>query len=73
MQLFRRRFNLRKSDWLGYSAQVYQNIDEECYEKCVGNIRMASRKHIPRRCRTNYIPGLTDKSTTLYEAYQEQY
>ena len=49
-----------------------QNIDEvdatpECY------IRMASRKHIPRGCKTKYIPGLTDESKTLYEAYQEQY
>ena len=34
---------------------------------------MASRKHIPRGCRTNNIPGLTDESKTLYEAYQEQY
>ena len=34
---------------------------------------MASRKHIPRWCSTNYIPGLTDESKTLYEAYQEQY
>ena len=34
---------------------------------------MASRKHIPRGCRTNYIPGLTDESKTLYEACQEQY
>ena len=45
---FRRRFNLRKADWLGYSTQVDQNIDEvdaipECYEKFVGIISMASR------------------------------
>ena len=25
---FRKRFNLRKADWLGYSTQVDQNIDE---------------------------------------------
>ena len=34
---------------------------------------MAPRRHIPRGCRTNYIPGLTDESKTLYESYQEQY
>ena len=34
---------------------------------------MMSRKHIPRGCRTNYIPGLTDESNTVCEAYQEQY
>ena len=38
----------------------------------VGIIRMASRKHIPRWCRANYIRGLTDESKT-YEAYPEQY
>ena len=74
---FRRRFILRVADWLGYSTQVDQNIDEvdatpECYEKFVGIKRMASRKHIPRGCRTNYIPGLTAESK-IYEAYQEQY
>ena len=34
---------------------------------------MASRKHIPRGCRSNYIPGLTDVSKSLYEAYKKQY
>ena len=75
---FRRRFNLRKADWLGYSTQVDQSIDEvdaapECNEQFVGIIRMTPRKHIPRGCRTNYIPSLTDESKTSYEAYQEQY
>ena len=75
---FRRCFNLRKAHWLGYSTQVDQNINEvdatpECYEKLVGIIRMSSRKHIPTGSRTNYIPGLTDESKTLYEAYQKQY
>ena len=60
---------------LGYSTQVDQNIDEvdattEGYEKFVGIIRMV---HIPSGCRTNYSPGFTDESKTLYEAYQEQY
>ena len=34
---------------------------------------MASRKHIPRGCRSNYIPGLTDESKSLYVAYTKQY
>ena len=64
---FRKRFNLRKTDWLGYSTQVDQNIDQvdatpERYKKFVVIIR------IPRGCRTNNIPGLTDESKTLYEA-----
>ena len=34
---------------------------------------MASRKHIPRGCRSNNIPGLTDESKSLYKAYKKQY
>ena len=34
---------------------------------------MASRKPIPRGCRSNYIPGLTDEPKSLYEAYKKQY
>ena len=37
-------------------------------------LRMASRKHIPRGCRSNYIPHcLTDESKSLYEAYKKPY
>ena len=36
-------------------------------------LRMPSRKHIPRGCRSNYIPDLTDESKSLYEAYKKQY
>ena len=34
---------------------------------------MAPRKHILRGCRSNYIPGLTEESKSLYEAYKKQY
>ena len=34
---------------------------------------VVSRRHIPRGCRTNYIPGLTEESQSLYEAYKKQY
>ena len=27
----------------------------------------------PRRCQSDYIPGLTDESKSLYEAYKKQY
>ena len=36
-------------------------------------LRMPLRKHIPRGCRSNFIPGLTDESKSLYEAYKKQY
>ena len=62
----RRRFNLKKANWERFSADFDSNIEEvdaipENYERFVEMLRMASRKHIPRWCRSNYIPGLTDK------------
>ena len=61
-----------------FSADLASNIEEvdaipENYERFVEMLRMASRKHIPRGCRSNYIPGLTDESKRLYEAYKKQY
>ena len=75
---FRRRFNPKKADWEGFSADLDSNIGEvdaitENYERFVEMLRMSSRKHIPRGCRSNYIPGLTDESKSLYEAYKKQY
>ena len=37
------------------------------------NVRVASRRHIPRGCRIDYVQGLTDKSKNIYEAYKQQY
>ena len=74
----RRRFNLKKADCEGFSADLDSNIEEvdaipENYELFVEILRMASRKHIPRECRSNYITGLTGESKSLYEAYKKQY
>ena len=39
------------------------------YNRFVENVLVASRRHIPRGCRTDYVQGLTDESKNLYEAY----
>ena len=62
---FRRRFNLRKANWSGYVTDVDILVDEvdptpENYERFVEAIRVISRKHIPRGCRSHYIPGLSE-------------
>ena len=37
-------------------------------------VRVASRRYIPRGCsRTNYIPGLSEESKSLFEEYMKQY
>ena len=69
---------MKKADWEGFSVDLDSNIEEvdailENGERFVEMLRMASRKHIPRGCGSNYIPGLTDKSKSLYEAYNKHY
>ena len=75
---FRRRFNLRQADWNGYSAALDKLIEyvEPILEKYGGffeNLRVASRRYIPRGCRANYIPGLSEESKSMYENYKKQY
>ena len=75
---FRRRFNFRKADWNGYSTELDNSIEDvepipSNYNRFVENVRVASRRHIPRGCRTDYVQGLTDESKNLYEAYKQQY
>ena len=45
----------------------------ENYDRFIGLVLVVSRRHIRRGCRTNYIPGLTEESQSLYEAYKKQY
>ena len=75
---FRRRFNLRKADLNGYSTELDKLIEdvEPIPGKSGGfveKVRVASRRYIPRGCRTNYIPGLSEESKRLYEEYKKQY
>ena len=75
---FRRCFNLRKADWDGYSTELDKRIEDiepipEHYGGFVDKERVASRRYIPRGCRTNHIPGLSEKSKSLYEEYKKQY
>ena len=73
---FTRRFNLRKQNWSGYATDVDMLIDEvhppEIYERFVEAIRVISRKHIPRGCRSQYITGISEESKSLYKAYKKQ-
>ena len=75
---FCRRFNFRKADWNGYSTELDNSIEDvepipSNYNRFVYNVRMVSRRHIPRGCRTDYFQRLTDESKNLYEAYKQQY
>ena len=65
---------MRKANWSGHATDVDILIEEvdptpENYERCVEDIRVTSRKHIPRACRSHYIPGISVESKSIYEAY----
>ena len=62
----------------GYATDVDILIEEvdptpENYERFVEAIRMTSKKHIPMGYGSHYIPGLSEESKSLYEAYKKQY
>ena len=64
--------------WDDLSTDFDEAIEEvepipENYDSFIALVRVVSRRHIPRGCRTNYIPGLTEESQSLYEAYKKQY
>ena len=67
---FRRRFNLRNAKLDDFSTEFDEAIQEvepipENYDRFIGLIRVVSRRHIPRGCRTNYIPGFTEESQSI--------
>ena len=75
---FRRRFNPSKAKCEDFSTDLDEAIEEvepipENYDRFIGLVCVVSRRHIPRGCRTNYIPGLMEESQSLYEAYKKQY
>ena len=75
---FRRRVNTRKAKLDDFSTDFDEAIEEvkptpENYDRFICLVRLVSRRNIPRGCRTNYIPGLTEESQSLYEAYKKQY
>ena len=67
-----------KADWNGYSAELDKLIEDiepipANYKCFVESVRVASRRHISRGCRTEYVSGLTDESKSLYKAYKCKY
>ena len=66
---FRRRFNLQKADWDGYSTELDKLIkDVEPIPENYGGFVVKVRG-----CRPNHIPGLSEESKSLYEEYKKQY
>ena len=73
---FRRRFNFnRKANWKAFSTDLDTRICDidpspENYDRFV---HATARKHIPRGCRKNYVPGLTTDLAEQYNEYIQLY
>ncbi|KAK5918431.1 hypothetical protein CgunFtcFv8_003197 [Champsocephalus gunnari] len=75
---FRRRFNLRKADWLSFQQEMEHSISNipplpNNYSNFTDLVKRSARYHIPRGCQTQYIPGLSETSSDLPKAYYEEY
>ena len=57
----------------GHQCMSKVDPTPENYERFVDAICGTLKKHVPRRCRSHYIPDLTEESKSLYEAYKKQY
>lgn len=72
---FKRRFNFKKAKWDLFSEELDKEIvkispDIESYDTFIELVRKISKRHIPRGCRTQYIPGLDNKSRATLEKYK---
>ncbi|XP_071476748.1 uncharacterized protein [Diadema antillarum] len=72
------RFNFKKADWKGFAEDLDKSIGDlepipEKYEQFVVKVKASSRRHIPRGCRTEYVPGLSQDSAALYASYREKF
>ena len=74
----RRRFNLKKANWEGFSDELEHLLQElepipDNYDQFSEMVRRTARRNIPRGCYTNYIPGLTPTVRRMYYTYKHLY
>lgn len=71
---FKRRFNYKKADWKKFTNELEEKIKyirpiSKNYDLFANLVRKTARKHIPRGCRVEYIPGLSMECAGLYDDY----
>ena len=75
---FRRRFNLRRADWLPFQQEIENSISSipshpNNYNMFIDLLKRSARRHIPRGCQTEYTSGLSETSNDLLKAYHKAY
>ena len=70
------RFNYRKAKWVKFTsdldAKIAKNPPKD-YKEFQKLVWQTAVQHIPRGCRTSYVPCLDDQSKQLYREYTEAY
>ncbi|KAJ4939512.1 hypothetical protein JOQ06_028960 [Pogonophryne albipinna] len=71
---FKSRFNYKKADWKGFTNELEEKITNiipvsKNYDQFANLVLKTARKHIPRGCRVEYIPGLSKDCAGLYDNY----
>ena len=72
------RFNFKKANWDKFTTQLDAEITSleptpdnyDAFQKLTWKI---AKQHIPRGCRKNYIPCLTNENKELYNRYMTSY
>ncbi|XP_049873462.1 uncharacterized protein LOC126372007 [Pectinophora gossypiella] len=75
---YRRRFNYRKANWEQYRNSIDDALLKippapQNYDQFMDEVKIRSRKYIPRACRVLYIPGLSRESAALLREYETHY
>ena len=70
------RFNYRRAKWENFTSDVEEGAEDvdptpEGYESFQRLVWDIAKKKIPRGCRKQYNPGLTDTSKEIYDRYIE--
>ena len=71
---FRRRFNYKKAKWDKFITELDEKVKKitptaENYNTFAELVKKTARRHIPRGCRVQYIPGLSDETAKEYDEY----
>ncbi|XP_030847026.1 uncharacterized protein LOC115926449 [Strongylocentrotus purpuratus] len=66
------------ADWEKFAIDLDEALSDldpvpANYDQFVRTVQEISRKHIPRGCRENYIPGLSAESALMYKEYIKLY
>ena len=72
---YQRRFKFQKADWISFTTDLENQIynitpNPKNYDFFTNLVQNIARKHIPRGCRTRYVPCLNEESLNMLDKYK---